>query len=122
MRYLGSDPLYLNGHNIQPYRAFFLANGAILSSQKISPVYYSDIASRFLHERETTHIEFTANGIEYRFKNSSNGIYPFSFTAQSGELIGIMGGSGVGKSTCSMLFNGNLNLLKGEILINGYSL
>jgi ABC-type multidrug transport system ATPase subunit len=122
MRYLGKDPLYLNGHNIQPYRAFFLANGAILSSQKISPVYYSDIASRFLHERETTHIEFTANGIEYRFKNSSNGIYPFSFTAHSGELIGIMGGSGVGKSTLLNVFNGNLNLLKGEILINGYSL
>ena len=122
IRYLGKDPLYLNGHNIQPFRAFFLANGAILNNQKILPVYYSDIASRFLHERETSRIEFTANGIEFRFKNSTNGIHPFSFTANSGELIGIMGGSGVGKSTLLNLLNGNLNPLNGEILINGYSL
>jgi ABC-type multidrug transport system ATPase subunit len=122
MRYLGTDPLYLNGHNIRPFYAFILANGAILNNQKISPVYYSDIASRFLHERETSGIEFTANSVEYRFRNSTNGIHPFSFTAKSGELIGIMGGSGVGKSTLLNLLNGNLDPLNGEILINGYSL
>ena len=121
-RYLGKDPLYLNGHNIQPYRAFFLANGAILTSLKIAPVYYTDIASKFLHGDETIHIEFTAKEIEYRFKNSTNGIHPFSFTARSGELIGIMGGSGVGKSTLLNVFNGSLDLLNGEILINGHEL
>lgn len=121
-RYLGKDPLYLNGHNIQPYRAFFLANGAILNSLKISPVYYTDIASKFLHGDETIKIEFTANEIEYRFKNSTNGIHAFSFTARSGELIGIMGGSGVGKSTLLNVFNGSLGLMGGEILINGYKL
>ena len=121
-RYLGNDPLYLNGHNIQPCRSFFLANGAILKNLKIIPVYYSDIASRFLHGDETIDIEFTANEIEYRFKNSTNGIHPFSFTAHSGELIGIMGGSGVGKSTLLNVFNGSLQLRSGEILINGYKL
>jgi len=121
-RYLGKDPLYLNGHNIKPCRSFFLANGAILNSFKIAPVYYTDIASKFLHGDEAIHIEFTANDIEYRFKNSTNGIHPFSFTACSGELIGIMGGSGVGKSTLLNVFNGSLVLNNGEILINGYKL
>ena len=121
-RYLGKDPLYLNGHNVQPYRSFFLANGAIMTSLRIQPLYYTDIASKFLHGDETIHIEFTANEIEYRFRNSTNGIHPFSFTARSGELIGIMGGSGVGKSTLLNVFNGNLPLLQGEILINGFKL
>jgi len=121
-RYLGKDTLYLNGHNIQPYRSFFLANGAILNSLKISPVYYNDIASKFLHGDETIQIEFTAKAVEYRFKNSTNGIHPFSFTARSGELIGIMGGSGVGKSTLLNVLNGSLELKQGEILINGYKL
>ena len=121
-RYLGKDTIYLYGHNIQPYRSFFLANGAILTNLKITPVYYTDIASRFLHSDETIHIEFTANEIEYRFRNSTNGIHPFSFTARSGELIGIMGGSGVGKSTLLNIFNGSLGLRSGEILINGYRL
>jgi len=121
-RYLGKDTLYLNGHNVQPYRSFFLANGAILNNLKITPVYYNDIASKFLHGADTIPIEFTANEIEYRFKNSTNGIHPFSFTARSGELIGIMGGSGVGKSTLLNVFNGSLGLLNGEIRINGFKL
>ncbi|MEI7490328.1 MAG: ATP-binding cassette domain-containing protein [Bacteroidota bacterium] len=121
-RYLGKDQLYLNGHTIQPYRSFFLANGAIINNLKITPVYYSDIASKFLHGDKTIQIEFTANEIEYRFKNSTNGIHPFSFTARSGELIGIMGGSGVGKSTLLNVFNGSLCLNNGNILINGFKL
>ena len=35
-------------------------------------------------------------------------------------MIGIMGGSGVGKSTLLNLLNGNLNPANGKVLINGY--
>jgi len=121
-RYKGKDDLNLNGNNLVPYRAVILNHGSIITSLKISPVYYSDVASRFLHTPETIAIEYTCRGIEFRFKNSSNGIHPFSFTASSGELIGVMGGSGVGKSTLLNLLNGNLPLTDGQILINGYDL
>ncbi|MCK9203697.1 MAG: ATP-binding cassette domain-containing protein [Bacteroidales bacterium] len=121
-RYLGNDELYLNGHNVPPYRSFVFNHGAILKNLKISPVYYTDVAAKFLHSKEKIKIEFTANEIEYRFKNSLNGIHPFSFTAESGELIGVMGGSGVGKSTLLNVLNGNLTLKQGHILINGYNL
>ncbi|MCX6268791.1 MAG: ATP-binding cassette domain-containing protein [Bacteroidetes bacterium] len=121
-RYLGKDEIYLNGHNVPPYRSFVFTSGAILKNLKITPVYYADVAAQFLHSREKVKINFTAREIEYRFKNSVNGIHPFSFTATSGELIGVMGGSGVGKSTLLNVLNGNLNLNSGQILINGYDL
>jgi len=121
-RYLGKDDLYLNGHNVPPFRSFIFTNGSILKNLKISPVYYTDVAAHFMHAREIVEIEFTAKEIEYRFRNSSNGIYPFSFTARSGELIGVMGGSGVGKSTLLGVLNGNLSLKNGQILINGHDL
>jgi len=121
-RYLGKDDLYLNGHNVPPNHSFLFTNGSILKNLKISPVYYTDVVGQFLHSKEKVSIAFSAKEIEYRFKNSSNGIHPFSFTANSGELIGVMGGSGVGKSTLLNLLNGNLILNKGEILINGYDL
>ena len=121
-RYLGKDDLYLNGHNVPPDHSFFFTNGSILKNLKISPVYYTDVVSQFLHSKEKVRIAFTAKEIEYHFKNSTNGIHPFSFTAESGELIGVMGGSGVGKSTLLNVLNGNLILNKGEILINGYDL
>jgi len=121
-RYVGKDDLYLNGHNVPPYRSFLFTNGSILKNLKISPVYYTDVVGQFLHSKEKVRIAFTVKEIEYRFKNSTNGINPFSFTAESGELIGVMGGSGVGKSTLLNVLNGNLILNSGEILINGYNL
>ena len=120
--YLGHDDLYLNGHNISPNHSFIFDNGYILKSLKISPVYYGDFAVQFLHTKEMTPVEFTASEIEYHFKNSKNGIQPFSFTASSGELIGVMGGSGVGKSTLLNVLNGNLRLNHGQITINGYDI
>lgn len=121
-RYLGNDDLYLNGHNVLPNRSFLFLNGSILNSLKITPVYYTDIAAQFFHPKEKVRIEFTAKNVEYRFKNSTNGIHPFSFTAGSGELIGVMGGSGVGKSTLLNVLNGALPLKNGQILINGFDL
>ncbi len=121
-RYTGNDELFLNGHIVQPYRSFVFSNGTILKNLKIAPVYYADVAARFLQESEKVNIVFTAKEAEYRFKHSTNGIHPFSFTTSSGELIGVMGGSGVGKSTLLNVLNGNLKLNNGNILINGYDL
>lgn len=118
-RYLGTDELFLNGHTIIPFRSFLFDKGYILKSQKISPVYYSDMISQFLFNREDVHIVYSAREIKFHFKNSINGIQPFSFQAVSGELIGVMGGSGVGKSTLLNVLNGNIELGSGEILING---
>lgn len=121
-RYLGQDDINLNGNQMVPYRSVILNHGSILTSLKLSPVYYTDLAARFLHTKEIIPVEYTAEEIEFRFKNSTNGIHPFSFTAGSGELIGVMGGSGVGKSTLLNLMNGNLPLTRGKIMINGYDL
>ncbi len=121
-RYLGNDELFLNGHLVQPYRFFSFENGGILKNMKIRPVYYADIASRFLYTKEVIKTAFTVSEAEFYFRNSTNGIHPFSLTAGSGELIGIMGGSGVGKSTLLNLLNGNLDPVGGKILINGIDL
>ncbi len=121
-RYQGKDNLDLNGHNIFPRRSFFFDNGDILKSSKIKPVYYSEIARYFLHAREQSEITFTANEIEYHFKKSKNGLQPLSFTAESGELIGVMGGSGVGKSTLLNILNGTIPPDQGKITVNGYDL
>ena len=58
----------------------------------------------------------------FRFKNSDNGIQDFNFYEEFGQLVGIMGGSGVGKSTLLNVLNGNLKPMMGEVLINGYNL
>ncbi|MFA6404039.1 MAG: ATP-binding cassette domain-containing protein, partial [Salinivirgaceae bacterium] len=121
-RYLGTDDLYLNGHYMLPNQSFILNSGAILKNQKIAPIYYTDIVAGIVNLHQHVHLQFTAQNISFSFKNSRNGIQPFSFTAESGELIGVMGASGAGKSTLLSLLNGTLGLQQGNISINGHDL
>ncbi len=118
-RYLGELNLFLNGQPIIPERFELMEQGSLITGVRIKPVYYSDISRKFHHKEESTKIFFVAKDIEYRFKNSTHGIRRFSFSKESGNLIGIMGGSGVGKSTLLNILCGKLKPQSGEITING---
>ncbi len=116
------DRLYYKGKEVIPYRTYYLEKGSTIRSPLIGTIYYSDIVKEFLKSKTPFKISFAAENVEFRFKNSSNGIYPFTFYEESGSMIGIMGGSGVGKSTLLNLLNGNLKPRKGRVMINGYDI
>ncbi|MBP5667516.1 MAG: ATP-binding cassette domain-containing protein, partial [Salinivirgaceae bacterium] len=103
-------------------RTYMLPKGSAIRSPRIGSIYYSDIVSKFINAMNAEKVVFTAKGVEFRFKGSKNGLHNFNFCEQGGELIGIMGGSGVGKSTLLNVLNGNLQPQSGEILINGYNI
>ncbi|HAN00761.1 MAG TPA: ABC transporter [Marinilabiliales bacterium] len=121
-RYVGETDLYLNGHSIMLNRTYMLPKGSAIRSPKIGSIYYSDIVAKFIDSMLEQKVVFSAKDVEFRFKSSPNGIHRFTFSEQGGELIGIMGGSGVGKSTLLNVLNGNLKPQSGKILINGYDL
>lgn len=121
-RYVGETDIYLNGHSIMLNRTYMLPNGSAIRSPRIGSIYYSDIVSQFINSMHTEKVVFTAKEVEFRFKGSDNGLHNFNFCEQGGELIGIMGGSGVGKSTLLNVLNGNLEPQSGQILINGYDI
>ncbi len=122
LRYRGNEDLYLNGQIILPGMTYTFDHGSSIRGQNIDPIYYTDVAGIFSTATITTKISFVAREVEFHFKNSDNGIQHFNLNEESGRLIGIMGGSGVGKSTLLNVLNGNLKPQKGEILINGYNL
>jgi ABC-type multidrug transport system ATPase subunit len=117
--YLGKDKLDLNGRYIFPRHVYYLPKGGAIRGESITPLYFSDISSSFNIESSQPKISFYADEIEFQFKNSTNGIQQFSFFGESGQLIGIMGGSGTGKSTLLKVLNGSLKVNRGSIYING---
>ncbi len=121
-KYIGEKTLFRNAQNILPGRAYIMDSGSVIRSEKIIPIYYSDVAGKFLQESTQTELVFSAEHLEFKFRNSENGIQPLNFFAKSGQLVGIMGGSGTGKSTLLNLLNGNLKPKNGKILINGVDL
>ncbi len=98
-RYFGELNIYIEGQKIEYGRPYFFNKGAIIKGPNIKSVYYYDVASKFVLALEEDIITFSGNDVEFYFKNSKNGIQKFNFSEQSGQMIAIMGGSGVGKST-----------------------
>ena len=120
-RYFGELNLYIDGKKIVNGRTYFFKKGSIIKGPNIDSIYYYDIAAYFIRDAEKNRIIFSAQNVEFHFKNSKNGIQKFNFSEQSGQMIAIMGGSGVGKSTLLNLLSGKLKPTRGKVKINGYN-
>lgn len=121
-RYFGKTELYLDGALIEPGRPYMLEVGAIIKGQGMAPLYYTDLIDWHFKIKRRQKIVFSADNLEFTFRNSVNGIQNFSFSEHSGQLIAIMGGSGVGKSTLLNLLTGKLKPKSGRVLINGFDI
>ncbi|MGM0376742.1 MAG: ATP-binding cassette domain-containing protein [Bacteroidota bacterium] len=121
-RYWGARNLYLNGHKVEQNRTYILAVGAVIKTSRMEPVYYGRVAEKFIQRIDKARIIYRAVDVTYKFNNDQIGIHRFSFTGRSGQLVGIMGGSGTGKSTLLNVMNGNYKPSNGKITVNGYDL
>jgi len=120
--YDGPLPLYFKGRDIIACRPYLLERGVNIKGPGIEPIYYSKVYKAFLIDEFRERVVFEGCNIEYRFKNSENGIKPMNFRLESGNLVGIMGSSGVGKTTLLNILHGKIKPEKGHIYINGYDI
>ena len=119
LKYYGNDGLVLNGQSVPRSRVQIFSNGASIRTTKSSQIYFSDILSRFLSDEIQEKITMGIKDVSYTFSNGQKGVQETTFNAMGGELIGIMGGSGAGKSTFINVLNGNLVPTSGQVCING---
>ena len=119
VRYFGNAELYLNGILISKNRSSILTQGSSIRSSRVQPIYYSDIISSFIQNDNAEKIVFNVKNLTYKFKGGNYGMHDFSFSEESGRMVGIMGASGAGKSTLLNLLNGSYHPTTGQITING---
>jgi ABC-type multidrug transport system ATPase subunit len=122
MRYSANEDLFLNGQNIFPDQTYVFDHGSSIRSSGITAIYYNDIAGVFTEGAFKQKVTLAAVDICLRFRDSENGIQNLSFFEESGKLVGIMGGSGVGKTTLLNVLSGITKPQGGEVFINGYNL
>ena len=118
-KYLGADSLFLNGQVLKSGKVYLFNQGSSIKTSRSQPIYQSDLLNRFIQGSTTEHFTFEVNDLAFSYNSKKMGLHPFSFSTESGKLIGIMGGSGTGKSTLISLLNGSLKPTQGTVKING---
>jgi len=121
-RYFGKSEIYLNGQEVKAGRVYIFTQGSSVRSTKLQPIFYSDVVSNFMASRQKAKLQFQVKNLEFKFKSGKIGLHPLNLNEESGSLIGIMGGSGAGKSTVLNILNGMEMPYKGEVLINGINI
>jgi ABC-type multidrug transport system ATPase subunit len=122
VRYSDGEDLYLNGQNISTGETYTFDHGSSIRGPGINPIYYTEVVSIISEASFDIKISLHSHNVSFKFSNSDNGIHNLNFHEESGKLVGILGGSGVGKSTTLSILNGTLKPQSGEVLINGYNL
>lgn len=121
-KYFGHDEMILNGQIVSNERRHILNQGSALRTNKSAPIYYSDVISRFLNDANQEKITFKVDHLQFHFNSGKIGLHEINFIEQSGKLLGVMGGSGAGKSTFLNVLNGNYTPSHGAVTINGVDL
>lgn len=121
-RYVGKTNMFLNSSPVSPERTYIFNNGSALRGPKMTPVYFSDILATFVTDSTSEKLVIQANKVTYNFPSGDVGLHEFSFKERTGRLVGIMGGSGAGKSTMLNVLNGNYTPTSGTITINGFDI
>jgi ABC-type multidrug transport system ATPase subunit len=99
-----------------------LGPGNDLSLRGIPVLTFSGLKSRFLQLNEMRELTLTLDRIRYMSAKGIREIDTFSANETTGQLIGIVGREGVGKSTLLKLLAGKIKPFSGSISINGYDL
>ena len=120
--YSGQKLLTLNGRAIESNRVTVFGNGGIISGTNIGVIYQSEVATIFQQSESITRVTFAATDLSFHYQQSTNGLQPFSFSLESGSLVGVMGGSGSGKSTLFNVLTGKYLPDSGNIYLNGVPL
>ena len=120
--YRGDDVVLMN--DVPVFNGIFQKwqQSGVLKCKNSTPFYYSTVMAHYGDIAPAGKVQMCGRDIEFKFDNSENGIHNLSFTLESGQLVAIMGGSGVGKSTLLSLLIGNMQPNKGSITINGHDI
>lgn len=122
IKYFGNSNIVLNGLTLNNRQIYLFAYGSTIKPPIGRPVYYNDVANKFLFDAVETHLSFEAKNLHYTFPNGNIGLRDVNISEGSGQLIALMGASGAGKTTLLNVLSGIEKPTKGEILINGINI
>ncbi len=121
-RYFGEDELYINGQIVSNNKTHVFNVGSTTRTAKSNQIFYSDLISKVTSSDDAIPLSFEVSNVIHSFKGGGNAIRKFNLSTNSGKMIGIMGGSGTGKTSLLNIMNGKIKPTFGTVKINGIDL
>ncbi len=119
---VSDDQLYLNDQQIELNTISFFNSDDSIKSPLLGEIGYSNILKLFLKEEHHQKLEFMAYQVSHSSAGENAMVEPFNLMEESGQLIGIVGRRGVGKSLLINLLNGSIAPSSGVVLLNGHDI
>lgn len=119
LTYRGRGAVFMNDVPLAPGVFYTWQHSSVVKGPHFRPVYFSDLQAVFNKDKQKDRVFLSGRKLHFRFGHSSAGLHNFSFNLESGQLVAVMGGSGVGKSTLLSILNGSLPPNEGEVCLNG---
>lgn len=121
-KYFGTDELFINGQIVANDKTHVFNVGSTARTSKSSQLYYSDLISKVTDSSNRIPISFEVKNVIHTFQGGREAIRKISFSTGGGKMVGIMGGSGTGKTSLLNILNGKIKPTFGKVEINGIDL
>ncbi len=122
VKYTGKSELFINGLPLKTNRIYNFATGSVIKQPTGKPVFYTDVAAKFISDTAETNIFFKVENVDYTFSNGVKGLENINLFESSGKMVAIMGSSGSGKTTLLNVLSGIENPSNGKVIINNTNL
>lgn len=120
LRPMGAGAVQLNGELLDTNRTQPFTPGSTLRHPGAAPLHFVDIQRSFMEEENIPELTLSIDEVSHWFQYpDKQALHPFSATAQSGMLVGVMGASGSGKSTLLHLLAGTAEPTFGRVELDG---
>lgn len=120
--YDGRMHLHFRGRNVVPMRPYLLDPGVNIRGHGMAPLYYTAIFRKFIRANFAEDNPLEGQKHQVSLQRLGKRYSAHELQREVGQPVGIMGGSGVGKSTLLNILNGKLKPETGAVYINGYNL
>ncbi|MFZ9027631.1 MAG: ATP-binding cassette domain-containing protein [Crocinitomicaceae bacterium] len=122
VHYLGNDELFINSTVVAGNRIHLISSGSSIRTSKTKLIYHGNVLNFILKEESDVSISYELKNVIHKFNNGKFAVRKINIASNGGNLIGIMGASGTGKSSLLNIMNGRVKPTFGDININGIDL
>ena len=117
-KYFGNSEIEMNGIAITPRKTQIMRAGTSIKNNVSSPIFFYDIIQHVALQSQQPQVTLECRNVQHYFNPNLIGLHKFSFESKSGQLVGIMGVSGSGKSTFGYVISGMTEPTEGNVYIN----